>query len=655
MLNLCALVRKPSLSYLTLGLLLVVAAILGLTPLPSDAAGTVTDCGSFGPGAGTLGAALSGGGLVTFACSGTIIVPGILINNDTAIDATGHAITLRGSGSAGVFYVDHAKLDLVNVTVTAGVVDGGIRATYATVTLTYTTVTGNTAKYGGGGIAASSSDVTLMDSTVSGNIAGPGGGLVFDHSTATLIRCSVSGNSAYSGGGIEARYSNLMLIDSTLSGNSAVAYGGGLSVGDTTAILINTTVSGNSSDFLGGAILSDTSTVTLTTTTVTANKTEQSGALTAFGTALTLKNTIVANQTYGWNCQGVISQGYNLDSDGTCGLTAGGDLSSVNPLLGPLQGNGGPTWTHALLPGSPAIDAIPVGKNGCGDPGAADQRGVPRPQASGCDIGAFEATRANLSLTKTVNNLSPVVGSDVTFTVIVHNSGPSDAVGVMVSDQLPVGYSYVSSDPSIGTYTSGIWTIGTLASGSSATLTITVTVLVSGTYSNTATVTAITYDPNVSNNTASAITSPRSNIRFVTETGDTVTTADKAMSHYFMGGEDGTLNIMIIGPLGFVPTSPDIGIHSTPDGNCTLQGDGSVTAGAGQTFSFRVGSLTPGATLSALYLPLNSGGTPAIFDTSSGVFQWSTSANDIGQYLAEFQAEVSGVASTVVVLINVVP
>lgn len=146
-----------------------------------------------------------------------------------------------------------------------------------------------------------------------------------------------------------------------------------------------------------------------------------------------------------------------------------------------------------------------------------------------------------------------------------------------------------------------------------------------------------------------------SKIRFVTETGDTITTGNKVMSHYFMSGEDGTLNIIVWEPLGFVRTSPDIGVHSTPDGNCTLQGDGSVTANEGQTFSFRVGSLTPGATLSAIYLPLNSGGFPATFDPLSGVFQWLTNANDVGQYLAEFQAEVGGIISRTVVLIDIVP
>ncbi len=99
---------------------------------------------------------------------------------------------------------------------------------------------------------------------------------------------------------------------------------------------------------------------------------------------------------------------------------------------------------------------------------------------------------ADLSLAKIVNNGTPNVGSNVTFTVTVSNAGPNTASGVTVGDLLPGGYSYVSSTPSQGSYVSGtgVWTVGTIASGSSANIQITATVLASGTYTNTAQVTA---------------------------------------------------------------------------------------------------------------------------------------------------------------------
>jgi hypothetical protein len=110
----------------------------------------------------------------------------------------------------------------------------------------------------------------------------------------------------------------------------------------------------------------------------------------------TLTNTILATNaaaTSGPDCAGVArSFGHNLlGNDAACsGFTAVGDLVDVDPMLGPLQGNGGPTFTMALLLGSPAIDAgddpvcatLPVG--------GIDQRGVVRPQGPHCDMGAYE-------------------------------------------------------------------------------------------------------------------------------------------------------------------------------------------------------------------------------------------------------------------------
>ncbi|MCX8094590.1 MAG: DUF11 domain-containing protein, partial [Caldisericia bacterium] len=98
----------------------------------------------------------------------------------------------------------------------------------------------------------------------------------------------------------------------------------------------------------------------------------------------------------------------------------------------------------------------------------------------------------DLSLTKSVNNSNPNVGSNITFTITLNNSGPSQATGVQVTDLLPSGYTYVSHIASQGTYnpTNGLWSVGTINSGSSATLQITVTVNSSGNYNNCAEVTA---------------------------------------------------------------------------------------------------------------------------------------------------------------------
>ena len=92
------------------------------------------------------------------------------------------------------------------------------------------------------------------------------------------------------------------------------------------------------------------------------------------------------------------SKGYNLSDDGSCNFHNSGDRNNTNPMLGPLQNNGGPTQTQALLPGSPAIDAgNPSGcRDGKGNLITTDQRNYPRPNTEdiedkkGCDMGAYE-------------------------------------------------------------------------------------------------------------------------------------------------------------------------------------------------------------------------------------------------------------------------
>ena len=98
----------------------------------------------------------------------------------------------------------------------------------------------------------------------------------------------------------------------------------------------------------------------------------------------------------------------------------------------------------------------------------------------------------DLSLDKTVNVTTPTVGTNEVFTVAVSNAGPSGATAVVVTDLLPSGYTYVSHSTTTGTYVpgTGVWTIGSIAAAGSASLAITATVNDSGTYFNTAQVTA---------------------------------------------------------------------------------------------------------------------------------------------------------------------
>jgi uncharacterized repeat protein (TIGR01451 family) len=144
-----------------------------------------------------------------------------------------------------------------------------------------------------------------------------------------------------------------------------------------------------------------------------------------------------------------------------------------------------------------------------------------------------QAQTANLAVSKIVNNATPNVGSNVTFTITVTNSGPSTATGVSATDQLPPGLSLVSATPSVGSYTSvtGVWVIGTMANAATATLQIVASVVSPNAQTNTATVTSSVTDPNLANNSASATVTPQKADLAVVKTvnnatpnvGDTIT------------------------------------------------------------------------------------------------------------------------------------
>lgn len=126
------------------------------------------------------------------------------------------------------------------------------------------------------------------------------------------------------------------------------------------------------------------------------------------------------------------------------------------------------------------------------DPDSTPNNGVPTEDDYATAITTPTAQSADLSLTKTVNNASPLVGSTVTFEIVVTNNGPQDTAGVTVTDLLPNGYTFNGFTVSTGTYnnTSGLWTIGNLVNGKSETLQILATVNPAGNYLNTAEITS---------------------------------------------------------------------------------------------------------------------------------------------------------------------
>ena len=294
---------------------------------------------------------------------------------------------------------------------------GGILNDHATLTLTNCAVDANGA-FGGGGIyndgPGAGATLTIVDSTVIGNYAtggnvGFGGGGIYNDGSLTIINSTISGNFADSGfpaylgiaGGIFSQGGTLTITNSTIADNFAGFEGGGISSCSTLAIT-DSIVSGNGAGGgknnwpgSGGGIEATCGTVTISNSTISGNSVSGrdfkepglGGGIYAVGTVTisnsTLSDNLVLNYGNGgciWNGETVeigntilnsgqpdnifsssgtvTSNGYNLSSDNGGGYLNGpGDQINTDPLLGPLQDNGGPTFTHALVPGSPAIDA----------------------------------------------------------------------------------------------------------------------------------------------------------------------------------------------------------------------------------------------------------------------------------------------------------
>jgi uncharacterized repeat protein (TIGR01451 family) len=116
------------------------------------------------------------------------------------------------------------------------------------------------------------------------------------------------------------------------------------------------------------------------------------------------------------------------------------------------------------------------------------------------------ASAADIAIGKTISNATPAVGNNVTFTVTAHNNGPNPTTALVVTDLLPAGLTFVSATPSTGTYTSGtgVWNIGVLANGATATLLITAKVMGTTRVVNTASRTSSSpVDPVAGNNSRS--------------------------------------------------------------------------------------------------------------------------------------------------------
>jgi len=381
------------------------------------------------------------------------------------------SVTIQGAGAAStiidglsgnlnerVLDVHTGNITIDGVTITNGFAralpGGGVRASNS-VTITNSTISGNvTAAVGGGVFAVNSAIIT--NSTISGNRADifDGGG-VFAANSAIITNSTISGNNAaHKGGGVFG--GTATITNSTISGNTAASacigcggitsgYGGGV-YAPISATITNSTISGNHAAIEGGGVLIDIGgTATITNSTISGNHATTGGGVFIMGSVTaTITNSIVANNLSGGDCGGgppFTSGGNNISSDATCSFVAMTDQVSTDPLLGPLANNGGPTFTHALLPGSPAIDAGDATTCANAAVNGMDQRGVTRPQGAGCDIGAFEFEFGPLPVVGLNVNAPPTyaTGSAMTLTASTTPSATPANADVYVALQLPDG------------------------------------------------------------------------------------------------------------------------------------------------------------------------------------------------------------------------
>jgi len=392
---------------------------------------TITVTNTNDSGRGSLRQALADandGDTISFAVTGTIgLTSGeLLVDKGVTISGSGaDLLAVARTQDAAIFRIFHVTpgntVTIQGLTISNGstfqgfaIGGAGIWNDHSNLTVNNCVLTGNAVDHqiSGGGISndagfSGSASLTINNSIIAGNNLGAsgtanfGGGIynygIDGNATLTINNSTISGNQAFQGGGlfndggVTGSVAVVTINNSTLSGNYADQYAGGImnegnEGGQATVIVTNSTFAENSScncNFFAGAIFND-------------GNTQPGGAMLEMG------NTIfkggLTNPRNIFNQGGVvISDGYNLTNDagvlntngGIGDFNAPGDQINTDPILGPLQGNGGPTFTHALLPGSPAIDA---GDPNFTPPPFYDQRGPGfwRVRNGRVDIGSFE-------------------------------------------------------------------------------------------------------------------------------------------------------------------------------------------------------------------------------------------------------------------------
>jgi predicted outer membrane repeat protein len=391
----------------------------------ADGSGTITDVallenvaeGDYGIGG-------------AFTCNGGhCVIRGGLIRDNRAT-----------TGGALYFYKPEARVEIedAEIAINSASLGGGIYGRAGEARIENSILRQNTATLDGGAIHADGASIRVIGGRMTNNGATRDGGAVHSGENGTVIIEGgwLANNGATRHGGALVAQKKIAVVGSTLRENTAdgteslggmalVTDAGVLEISDSLvaantglqggAVAISGTLKAQNSTFSGnvalegGAIFNAAGSAQLASVTISANRAEggegetagAAGIHSATGAgAISLRNSIVAVNPGGKDCsRALTSEGNNIDSDGSCGLGAAGDLADQTPGLEDLDDNGGPSLTHALLPASVAVDAGNAA--GCmavvtAGPIEKDQRGIARSldgKGDGkarCDIGAYE-------------------------------------------------------------------------------------------------------------------------------------------------------------------------------------------------------------------------------------------------------------------------
>ena len=326
-----------------------------------------------------------GGGIVNYD-AGVIEIRDTLLSKNSVLQDGGGIYV----GGGGIYNFGNGTVDIANSILSDNLANSGYGAgirNQGTMSVLYTTFNGNkviSKERGDGGGVYNEGNITITGSSFFSNEAVGGGGLINYGQTeskfgrADIRKSTFAYNIAYNGGAVEnAGFGEVVISNSTFSQNKGIGGGGIATFNQAYTKIANSTIAFN-------------------------NASNGGGIYNVGNIPVEIDQSILAkNQPQ--NCTGpTLSSGDNLDSDDTCAFPIGDNLINIDPLLGPLQDNSGPTLTHALLPDSPAINTVSLGA--CPPP-ETDQRGFGRPQGFSCDIGAYE-----------VLNNSPIARADGPYT-----------------------------------------------------------------------------------------------------------------------------------------------------------------------------------------------------------------------------------------------